>query len=158
MPTTWPAMSRSGGFGSCSIRPCASSRGSPFSADGSERAELFAYLKDLPPPHRFAGFEVPPPILVLPNVFEPDLCKMLISLYEAGGGQETGNDARGRRQDRRSDRSFVQAAQGFPDRGPEAAQGQLQATVRRRIVPELLKIFSFKATRMERYRRRLLHG
>jgi peroxiredoxin/predicted 2-oxoglutarate/Fe(II)-dependent dioxygenase YbiX len=122
----------------------------PFSSDGSERAELFSYLRDLPPPHRFAGFEVPPPILILPNVFEADLCKMLISLHEAGGGQETGTM---REVDGKTvaviDRSFKQRRDFLIE--DRKLQGQLQATVRRRIVPELLKIFSFKATRMERY-------
>ena len=62
----------------------------PFRPDGSEALELMQYLKSLPPPERFAGFEVQAPILVLPNVFEPEFCAKLIAQYEASGGQETG--------------------------------------------------------------------
>lgn len=56
----------------------------------AEHTALFAYLDQLPPPASFAGFEVQAPILVLPNVFEPELCRHLISLYEAHGGEESG--------------------------------------------------------------------
>jgi peroxiredoxin len=62
----------------------------PFGHDGGDAAELMAYLKSLPPPSRFAGFEVQAPVLVLPNVFEAEFCAKLIALYEASGGQETG--------------------------------------------------------------------
>ena len=47
---------------------------------------LETYLNRLPPPSRFAGFEVPAPVLVLPNVFEPEFCAQLIALYEQHGG------------------------------------------------------------------------
>jgi hypothetical protein len=62
----------------------------PFVMDGSDAQELETYLHSLPPPSRFAGFEVPAPILVLPHVFEPEFCTQLIALYEQHGGQETG--------------------------------------------------------------------
>src|SRR5215213_9844056 len=62
----------------------------PFAPDGSDRDALLTYLRQLPPPERFPGFEVHAPILVLPNVFEPELCRHLISLYETKGGQESG--------------------------------------------------------------------
>ena len=44
----------------------------------------------LPPPARFAGFEFQAPVLFLPNVFEPELCRHLIALYETHGGEESG--------------------------------------------------------------------
>ena len=49
-----------------------------------------SYLAALPPPTHFAGFQVHAPILVLPNVFEPELCEQLIGLYDADGGREFG--------------------------------------------------------------------
>ncbi len=42
----------------------------PFAADGSDADALFETLDRLPHPSRFAGFEVPAPVLVLPNVFD----------------------------------------------------------------------------------------
>ena len=62
----------------------------PFATDGSDAKALETYLNRLPPPSRFAGFEVPAPVLVLPNVFEPEFCAQLVSLYEQHGGTETG--------------------------------------------------------------------
>lgn len=45
----------------------------PFSKDNSCASEVLSFLEQLPPVPSFAGFEVPAPILVLPNVFEEDL-------------------------------------------------------------------------------------
>jgi predicted 2-oxoglutarate/Fe(II)-dependent dioxygenase YbiX/peroxiredoxin len=122
----------------------------PFAADGSEQADLFAYLRQLPPPDRFAGFEVPPPILVIPNVFEPELCRHLIGVYETHGGEESGfmrdvdgktiqiNDhSHKRRKDYRvEDLELIR---------------RVQARISRRISTEIWKIYAFKVTRMERY-------
>ena len=62
----------------------------PFRPDGSDRAEVMAYLRALPPVGQFAGFEIPAPVLVLPDVFEPEFCRHLIGLYEQHGGEESG--------------------------------------------------------------------
>src|SRR5262249_51803036 len=37
-----------------------------------------------------AGAPATAPVLVVPNVFEPELCRRLIDLYEADGGEESG--------------------------------------------------------------------
>src|SRR5919197_1946500 len=62
----------------------------PFADDRSDIPAVLAHLERLPPPARFAGFELQAPILVLPNVFEPEFCRQLIGLYEAHGGEESG--------------------------------------------------------------------
>lgn len=62
----------------------------PLTRDGSERHAVAAYLAALPPVDAFPGFQVHAPVLVLPNVFEPDFCRQLIGLYEADGGSESG--------------------------------------------------------------------
>jgi hypothetical protein len=51
---------------------------------------LVAYLRSLPQPERFAGSEVQAPVLVLPNVFEPEFGDKLIRRYETDGNEETG--------------------------------------------------------------------
>ncbi len=122
----------------------------PFASDGSDRTALFSYLDRLPPPAAFVGFEVQAPVLILPNVFEPEFCAKLIGLYEQNGGEESGfmrevdgktvlltNAAHKRRKD-------------YIIQDPELIR-QTQARVLRRIVPEILKVHQFKATRMERY-------
>jgi peroxiredoxin len=122
----------------------------PFAEDGRDIGELFSYLESLPPPARFAGFEIHAPILILPNVFEPAFCERLIRLYEEHGGEESG---------------FVREVDGKtvalrdPDHkrrkdytitDPEVIRAT-QARIQRRIVPEIQKIHHFKVTRMERY-------
>ena len=122
----------------------------PFAIDGRDRAALFSFLDRLPPPAAFAGFEIQAPVLILPNVFEPEFCAKLIGLYEQHGGEESGfvrevdgktvlltNAAHKRRKD-------------YIIQDPELIR-QTQARVVRRIVPEILKVHQFKATRMERY-------
>jgi peroxiredoxin len=122
----------------------------PFAADGSDAHVLETYLHSLPPPSRFAGFEVPAPILVLPRVFEPEFCETLIALYERHGGQETGfmqqADGKtvlryGHDHKRRSD--YVIA-------DPEIIRHARQLFTRR-VLPEILKAYQCKITRMERY-------
>src|SRR5215212_5164073 len=56
----------------------------------NDQDEVMAYVRGLPPVDQFAGFEIPAPVLVIPNVFEPDLCHHLIGLYEQHGGDESG--------------------------------------------------------------------
>ena len=50
--------------------------------EDDRHAEVFHYIRDLPPVDRFAGLEIPAPILVIPDVFEPAFCQHLIGLYE----------------------------------------------------------------------------
>ncbi len=122
----------------------------PFKPGGAEHAELFACLDALPPPHLHAGQPVQAPVLVLPHVFEPDFCCSLIGLHEADGGRDTGfmsdvsgktvelkDPARKRRRDFMvEDESVILAA---------------QQRIRRRIVPEIARLYFFDATRIERY-------
>ena len=121
-----------------------------FAPDGSDVAEIVSYLERLPPPSRFAGFEVPPPILVLPNVFEPSFCKTLIDAYETHGGKDSGfmrevdgktvpihDHKHKRRKDVTiEDTTLIHAT---------------QRRVMRRIFPEIQKVHQFLPTRMERY-------
>ena len=125
-------------------------RAFPFASDQSDIPAVLAYLESLPAPSRFTGFELQAPIIVLPNVFEPEFCQKLIELYEAHGGVESGfmreidgktvavhDHAHKRRRDYTiADQEMVK---------------QIQARFTRRIVPEILKVHQFKVTRMERY-------
>jgi peroxiredoxin/predicted 2-oxoglutarate/Fe(II)-dependent dioxygenase YbiX len=122
----------------------------PFRPDGTDRHQVVELLEALPPRERFVGFPIQAPILVLPNVFEPEFCRQLISLYETHGGAESGfmreidgktvmthDFAHKRRSDYViTDEKIVEAT---------------RSRIRRRIVPEIQKAHQAVMTRMERY-------
>lgn len=122
----------------------------PVKPDGSDRHEVAGYLKTLPSVDAFMGFAVQAPIIVLPNVFEPDLCRRLIGLYETHGGKESGfmREVDGKTallmdygHKRRSDYTIED----------DDLKTILQQKVKRRVVPEIKKVHQFEVTRMDRY-------
>jgi predicted 2-oxoglutarate/Fe(II)-dependent dioxygenase YbiX/peroxiredoxin len=115
-------------------------------AEGSDEA-VFTFLDSLPEPENFAGFEIPAPVLILPNVFEPGLCQKLINLYDVGGGIESGM--------MRNDASYVIDA-AIKRRKDCAINDQeiirvIQNRLMRCVFPEIEKLFFMKITRMDRY-------
>jgi predicted 2-oxoglutarate/Fe(II)-dependent dioxygenase YbiX len=121
-----------------------------FAPGGSDMGELVSYLKTLPPPSQFAGFEVPVPILVLPNVFEPEFCTSLIGLYETHGGLESGFMREvGGRTVSVSDHSHKRRRDYVIE--DKELINATQRRVMRRINPEIRKVHQFTPTRMERY-------
>ncbi len=113
-------------------------------------APLLAAMAELPPPGRYAGVELQAPVLLLPDVFEPELCDRLVGLYEAEGGRESGfmRDVGGKTVGV-TDRWFKSR------RDCEIEDEALLAAIRerfvRRVVPEIQKAHQFAVTRMERY-------
>jgi len=122
----------------------------PAREDGSDRAELAGYLEALPPVEEHAGIVTYAPILIVPQVFEPELCERLIALYEEDGGYESG---------------FMREINGLTtkqfDYGHKRRRDyriedddlitEVQRRVAGRIAPEIAKVHQFKVTRMERY-------
>jgi predicted 2-oxoglutarate/Fe(II)-dependent dioxygenase YbiX/peroxiredoxin len=120
-----------------------------FAFEDEAHTAVFDYLSKLPPPELFAGFEIPPPVLVLPNVFDAALCKQLIGLYEANGGEESGfmRDVGGKTvllQDHAHKRR-----RDFTIEDAELIQ-HIHGRLKRTVIPEILKVYSFKVTRVER--------
>ena len=122
----------------------------PFAPDGADRRAVLDLVAGLPSPDRFAGVELQAPVLFLPNVFEPEFCRRLVELYEEKGGAESGfmRQVGGKTvavhdhsHKRRKDVEIEDAE----------LKRQLQIRIQRRVTPEILKVHSFKATRMERY-------
>ena len=121
---------------------------------GQHNAQLQQVLASLPPVDRHAGAPLSAPILILPRVFEPELCKELIQLYEQHGGGESGFM---RERDGKTvgvvDHSFKRRKDFNFDAGPEydRLREAVNARFNRRVVPEIKKAFQFAVTRIERY-------
>lgn len=122
----------------------------PFEPDGGDVKTVLDLVESLPEPQRFAGFEIPPPVLVLPNVFEPEFCSHLIGLYESNGGEESGFM---REVDGKTVASYDSAHKRRKDYTIEdqVVIQETQKRIIRRVVPEILKVHNFTVTRMERY-------
>jgi len=90
------------------------------------------------------------PVLSVPRVLEPALCRRLIDLYERQGGYESGF----MRQDGgqtvgKIDHSFKRRADSDID--DQELRDLLGKRIRQRLVPEIQRAFQFKATRIERW-------
>jgi predicted 2-oxoglutarate/Fe(II)-dependent dioxygenase YbiX/peroxiredoxin len=121
-----------------------------FKEDQSDIEEIINYLSALPPPEKFVGFELQAPIIVLPNVFEPELCNRLIGLYESNGGIDSGF--------MREENGKTVAALNHSHKSRKDYQiedqkliSELQNRFFRRVLPEIAKIHQYQVTRMERY-------
>lgn len=122
----------------------------PFRPDRSDMAETISLIQALDAPGRFTGIDLMAPILYLPRVFEPELCRHLIEAYEAEGGEESGfmREIGGR--------TLAILDPGFKRRKDvrlrdEELLKEIQMRFRRRVIPEIVKAHQFKVTRMERY-------
>jgi predicted 2-oxoglutarate/Fe(II)-dependent dioxygenase YbiX/peroxiredoxin len=122
----------------------------PFKDDGSDRNEVMAYVRALPPVELFAGLEIPAPVLIIPNVFEPELCRHLIKLYEQHGGEESGfmREVNGKTMGIHDPNHKKRKDYVIDD--SELIQ-DIQGRIVRRINPEIEKVHFFRPTRMERY-------
>ncbi|GGJ02851.1 2OG-Fe(II) oxygenase [Neoroseomonas lacus] len=107
-------------------------------------------LASLPPPSLDAGVEIPPPVLVLPRVFDPALCRALIAYYEDQGGTPSGfmREVNGKTVGLQDPALKRRRDCDIADEGLRQA---VRDGVLRRVVPELLKAHHFRATRMERH-------
>lgn len=122
----------------------------PALPDGAERDHVAATLRALPPVDEAPGFPVSAPILILPNVFERELCEHLVGLYEEHGGVESGfmRDVGGKTVQVSDHRHKRRADYTLDDKDLIAT---LQNKFIRRVVPEIRKVHQFEVTRMERY-------
>ncbi len=122
----------------------------PFAADQSDIAALLGFIDRLPGPAQRAEAALQAPVIVLPQVFEPEFCRRLIEFYEAKGGEESGFM-------REVDGRTVAVADHAHQRRRDAIIEDLeliketQKRIIRRVVPMVERVHQFNATRMERY-------
>jgi predicted 2-oxoglutarate/Fe(II)-dependent dioxygenase YbiX len=118
----------------------------PLDARHDER--LDRVIAGLPP--AAASIEQHAPVLILPRLFEPELCRALIAQYETQGGTPSGfmrevdgitRLAFDETHKKRSDATLTDTS----------LQAQIRARLFRRLVPGLARAFQFQATRIERY-------
>ena len=115
----------------------------------SDSPRMFEALKRLPPVALHAGLEVNAPVVVVPRIFEPDMCRRLIAAYDTQGGspsgvmREVGGKTVGVLDSFKSRRDVFLEDSGL--------RKELQARLNRRLLPEVKRVFQFEATRLERY-------
>ena len=126
-----------------SLRICAVLLDEPGAA-----GRVMAMLASLPPLDGAPG--APAPVLLLPDVFEPEFCDRLIGYYDRSETQLSGvftqvGDGASRTV---TDTGFKRRRDcPVRDRG---LVGQIQARIVRRVVPEIRKVFQFEASQLER--------
>ncbi|MEH1838898.1 MAG: 2OG-Fe(II) oxygenase [Nostoc sp.] len=112
--------------------------------------QLMAFLAQLPPIPSQASAPIQAPVLVVPRIFEPQLCRALIQFYNLHGGEDSGfmRDIDGRTvllydygRKRRHDQEITD----------EELRNAAMHRIHDRLAPEIFKAFQFQATRMERH-------
>lgn len=118
--------------------------------DGSDHAaELLALLKGQDgEAQEMRGFA---PVLMVPRAFSPAFCKTLIESYETGETRVTGSlrDYPDGRQVHHIDRSIKSRRDHILD---GALAEEVRQFLRRRVVPEIHKAFSFQVTHFEPFK------
>ena len=113
-------------------------------------ARLATFLNELPRVGPAFTANVQAPILIVPRIFEPELCRRLMDYYEQHGGEDSGfmRDANGKTvglldygHKRRMDCEIAD----------EALRRSCMVRIHDRLAPEIHKAFQFHTTRMERY-------
>ncbi len=119
------------------------------SAPMDDSGAFFASLADLPALEDYAGVPLQAPVLIVPRVFEPEICARLVATYQAHGGDPSGvmRDVDGR---------TVGILDDFKKRRDVMIEDEdfrkgLRLRITRRLLPEIAKAFQFEATRLERY-------
>lgn len=123
----------------------------PFSPVAEQHVDqVMQAVNSLPRLKPAALADVPAPILIVPRIFEPELCHALIQYYDQLGGEESGfmREINGKTvavhdygHKRRRDQEIVD----------ERLRKACMHRIHDRLVPEIHKAFQFRATRIERY-------
>lgn len=122
----------------------------PFREDGGDRRQVADLLRALPPVGQTPGFAVQAPVIVLPDVLDAELCRRLIGLYEEHGGSDSGfmREIDGKTVGVKDHSHKKRSDFTIEDVGLKAV---LRQKITRKVIPDILKVYQFHATRMERY-------
>jgi predicted 2-oxoglutarate/Fe(II)-dependent dioxygenase YbiX len=119
------------------------------SAPIEETEAFLGGLDALPAPDDHAGVPLAAPVLIVPRIFEPAICKRLIALYDSTGGEASGvmREINGRTVGVLDD--FKRRRDAFVT--DAAFKRDLRARILRRLTPEIERALQFTSTRVERY-------
>jgi peroxiredoxin/predicted 2-oxoglutarate/Fe(II)-dependent dioxygenase YbiX len=111
--------------------------------------EICAVLDSFPSVYSLAS-STPAPVLIVPHVFEPELCRRLMEYYETNGGEDSGFMVE------RDGRTVGILDYSHKRRMDcEIADEELvrttQERIKRRVVPAIRQAYQFHATRIERH-------
>lgn len=100
--------------------------------------------------HLAEGWAPPAPLLVVPRVFEPEMCRQLMQLYDTQGGQDSGfmNEVGGKTV-AQLDHAVKKRADCFIE--DPALQQALGARIARFLKPAIQRAFQFEVTHVERF-------
>jgi len=103
--------------------------------------------KAIPPtePQELVGH---PPVLIIPNVFEPAFCKRLIDLWESGGNAQTGFMRKIGDEGVEMFDDTIKMRRDHHIQDPEILR-EIDARFSRRVIPEISKCFNFNITNLE---------
>jgi peroxiredoxin/predicted 2-oxoglutarate/Fe(II)-dependent dioxygenase YbiX len=90
------------------------------------------------------------PVLLIPDVFQPQFCQQLIDLYEADGGTESGFMKQENEKTMIALNPKVKRRRDLLITDPTWLN-QINQLIWRRVIPEVQKAFQFTITRYERY-------
>ncbi len=124
----------------------------PISDIKTHARQLIETIASLPPLPEAGMANPPAPVLVLPRIFEPEFCKILIGLYHKGESIDSGFMST----DFRTGKTVFNLDHGFKKRRDvhiqdDLVRQQINARLIKRLVPEVKKAFQFEATYIERY-------
>ncbi|HLI20111.1 MAG TPA: redoxin domain-containing protein [Stellaceae bacterium] len=122
----------------------------PWDNPNGHAAVVEQILGGLPEVDLAAGAPITAPALIVPRVFDFDLCDFLVRLYDKMGGEDSGflldnNGKTGTVVDHR-----LKRRRDLPIVVPELRE-RMRVPIVKRLLPAIERYFQFSATRMDRY-------
>lgn len=122
-------------------------------APATEHAERVLEIVDkIPSVNELPPMLSHPPVMIIPHVFEPELCKTLIKGYQDDGGRVSGfmRDVGGKTVEIQDKNHKVRRDWNIEEENSDLI-AIIQNRFQRRVVPEIKKAYQYDVTRMERY-------
>ncbi|MDA1162977.1 MAG: 2OG-Fe(II) oxygenase [Planctomycetota bacterium] len=113
-------------------------------------AKILEVVRPMPELGEHAAAQVQAPVLIVPDIFEPEFCEQLVEIYNSGESEDSGfmRDHGGKTvgvydyaTERRRDCVIED----------EAVRRKCMFRIHDRLAPEIRRAYQFNATRMERY-------